>query len=40
MFVVMNKDKWNSLSKADQATIEKINEEWIEKQGQLWNLLE
>ena len=39
MFVVMNKNKWNSISKADQEIIEKINEEWIEKQGQLWNTL-
>ncbi len=36
MFVVMNKGKWNSISKPDQAIIEKINEEWIEKQGKLW----
>jgi TRAP-type transport system periplasmic protein len=27
MYIVMNKDKWNSLSKADQQTIEQINEE-------------
>jgi TRAP-type transport system periplasmic protein len=40
MFVVMNKGKWNSLSKADQATIEKINEEWIEKQAKLWVALD
>jgi len=36
-FVVMNKAKWNSISKADQATIQKINEEWIEKQGKVWD---
>lgn len=40
MYVIMNKDKWNQISKADQATIEKINEEWIEKQGKLWNQLD
>ena len=40
IFVVMNKDKWNAISKADQQVIEKINEEWIEKQGQLWNKLD
>ena len=40
IFVVMNKDKWNTISKGDQQTIEKINEEWIEKQGQLWNKLD
>jgi TRAP-type C4-dicarboxylate transport system substrate-binding protein len=39
MFIVMNKNKWNLISKADQEAIEKINEEWIEKQGQLWNAL-
>lgn len=36
-FVVMNKAKWNSLPPDVQATIEKINEEWMEKQGQLWD---
>ncbi len=36
-FVVMNKHKWNALPKDVQATIEKINEEWIEKQGRLWD---
>lgn len=40
MYVIMNKDKWNQISKEDQATIEKINEEWIEKQGNLWNKLD
>jgi len=38
-FVVMNKDKWNAMSKADQQAIEKINEEWAEKQGKLWDEL-
>jgi TRAP-type transport system periplasmic protein len=36
-FVVMNKAKWNSLPPDVQATIEKINEEWIEKQGKVWD---
>jgi len=40
MYVIMSKDKWNRISKEDQATIEKINEEWIEKQGNLWNKLD
>ncbi|MFH1114060.1 MAG: TRAP transporter substrate-binding protein [Pseudomonadota bacterium] len=40
IFVVMNKDKWNSLPKDVQDTIEKINEEWVEKQGKLWNTLD
>jgi TRAP-type C4-dicarboxylate transport system substrate-binding protein len=36
-FVVMNKDKWNALSPDIQKTIEKINEEWIQKTGNLWD---
>jgi len=32
----MNKGKWNGLSKEDQQAIEKINDEWNEKQGKLW----
>jgi TRAP-type transport system periplasmic protein len=36
MYVIMNKNKWNSLSQTDQKAIEKINEEFIEKQGKLW----
>ena len=38
--VFMNKDKWNSLSKQDQEIIEKINEEWVEKQAKLWDKLD
>jgi len=37
MFVVMNKDSWNSLSSDIQKVIEKVNEEWIVKQGGLWD---
>jgi TRAP-type transport system periplasmic protein len=37
MFVVMNKDSWNSLPTDIQKLIEKINEEWIVKQGVLWD---
>lgn len=36
-FVVMNKSKWNSISPADQKTIMKINEEWIEREGRAWD---
>lgn len=36
-FVVMNKEKWNSLPKDIRAIIEKINEEWIDKQGRIWD---
>lgn len=31
LFVAMNKQKWNSLPKDVQQTIEKINDEWVEK---------
>jgi TRAP-type C4-dicarboxylate transport system substrate-binding protein len=37
MFVVMNKDKWNALSPDIQQIIEKVNEEYAEKQGKLWD---
>jgi TRAP-type C4-dicarboxylate transport system substrate-binding protein len=33
----MNKDKWNSLPQDLQNTIEKINQEWTEKQGKQWD---
>ena len=36
-FVVMNKEKWNSLPPDVQKVIEQINEEWIVKQGQTWD---
>lgn len=36
-FVAMNKDKWNSLPPDIQAIIEKIDEEWAEKSGRLWD---
>ena len=36
-FVVMNKGKWNSLPKDVQGVIEKINQEWIDKQGKVWD---
>jgi TRAP-type C4-dicarboxylate transport system substrate-binding protein len=36
MYVIMNKDKWNSISPADQKAIEKINDEYSEKIGKLW----
>jgi TRAP-type transport system periplasmic protein len=39
MFVIMNKDKWNSIGKNDQQAIEQINQEWVEKQAILWNQL-
>lgn len=36
-FVVMNKAKWNSLPPDIQKIIEQINQEWIEKQGKVWD---
>ncbi|QTA90996.1 TRAP transporter substrate-binding protein [Desulfonema magnum] len=36
-FVVMNKDKWNSLSPDVQKTIEEINSEWVVKHGEAWD---
>ena len=36
-FVVMNKEKWNSLPPDIQKTIEAIDGEWIEKNGKLWD---
>ena len=38
LYVVMNKDKWNAISKADQTAIEKINDEMLEKQGKAWDV--
>ncbi len=40
IFVVMNKDKWNSLPKDIQEIIVQINSEWIVKQGQQWTDLD
>ena len=36
-FVVMNKAKWNSLPADVKQIIQKINEEWIDKQGKVWD---
>jgi TRAP-type C4-dicarboxylate transport system substrate-binding protein len=35
-FIAMNKEKWNSLPKDVQQIIDKLNEEWFEKQAKLW----
>ncbi len=35
--VVMNKGRWNALPEADRYAIEKINDEWVEKQGKAWD---
>ncbi|MFA5645475.1 MAG: TRAP transporter substrate-binding protein [Candidatus Ratteibacteria bacterium] len=37
MFVVMNKNKWNSLPADIRQIIEKINREWIDKSGRAWD---
>jgi TRAP-type C4-dicarboxylate transport system substrate-binding protein len=39
-YVVMNKGKWNALPADIQKIIERINEEWIEKMGRLWDELD
>ena len=36
-FVAMNKEKWNALPTDVQAIIERINKEWAEKTGRLWD---
>jgi len=36
-FVVMNKDKWNSLPSDAQKTIAQINKEWAVKHGDAWD---
>ena len=36
-FVVMNKDKWNSLPKDIQEIIKAINSEWIPQHGEAWD---
>lgn len=36
-FVVMNKDKWNSLPETVKSTISAINEEWAVKHGEAWD---
>ncbi len=36
-FIAMNKDKWNALPPDIQKIIEKINEEWAERQGKAWD---
>ena len=36
-FIAMNKEKWNSLPKDIQQIIDKLNEEWFEKQARMWS---
>ncbi len=37
IYVVMNKEKWESIPKDLQKIILEINQEWIERHGRLWN---
>jgi TRAP-type C4-dicarboxylate transport system substrate-binding protein len=39
-FVVMNKDKWNSLPADVKKIIQEVNEEWIVKQGANWDKID
>jgi TRAP-type transport system periplasmic protein len=39
-FVVMNKAKWDSLPPHVQNVIQKVNEGWIVKQGEVWDELD
>lgn len=36
-YVVMNKTKWNALPPDIQNIIDQISQEWVEKQGRLWD---
>jgi TRAP-type C4-dicarboxylate transport system substrate-binding protein len=36
-FIAMNKERWNALPKDIQQIIDKLNEEWFEKQTKVWN---
>lgn len=35
-YVIMNKEKWNSLPKDVQAAFDKVNDTWAEKAGKIW----
>ncbi len=37
MYVVINKDKWNSMPKDIQNIFADVSEEWIEKHGKVWD---
>ncbi len=37
MFVVMNKDKWESLPGKYQKVFNEVSEEWIDKHGKVWS---
>jgi TRAP-type transport system periplasmic protein len=39
-FVVMNKNKWNSLPPDVQKVFEEVSQEWIEKTGKIWDRID
>jgi TRAP-type C4-dicarboxylate transport system substrate-binding protein len=39
-FVVMNKEKWAALPPGVQKVIEQVNQEWIAKTGQAWDVMD
>ncbi|MFH0729581.1 MAG: TRAP transporter substrate-binding protein [Pseudomonadota bacterium] len=40
MFVTMNKQRWESLTPDVQKVFTEVSEEWVKKQGELWNKLD
>ena len=36
-YIAMNKEKWASIPEDVKPIIEKINQEWLEKQGKMWD---
>jgi len=38
LYIMMNKDKWNSLPKDVQRVMEEVSKEWIIKTGEAWDL--
>jgi TRAP-type transport system periplasmic protein len=36
-YVVMNKEKWSMISPENQKIIEKVNAEWIDRMGKVWD---
>ena len=38
--IVMNKEKWNSITPGDRKIIEQINKEWIVKHGKNWDAID
>jgi TRAP-type C4-dicarboxylate transport system substrate-binding protein len=36
-YIAMNREKWNSIPEDVKPIVEKINQEWLEKQGKMWD---